>query len=183
MSSSSKKREQHRYIQARSTAYQTTHTSLGGIIKSPFRLSEFTQKMEECWRQQWLPCLDRTPPNGGWDWPEVRTHYRRHIDRFEVAIWSLDDKLYGLAIGKTNQTAVVIEALEGDPRKDCPLKGQLLLIFLQAATCYAQALNRPQLWLMEPANRDLEDRYVSDYGFVVEHPRGKHQRPYCWREV
>lgn len=183
MSSSSKRREQHRFIQARSTAYQATHTSLGGVIRSPFRLTEFSAKMEEAWRQQWLPILDRTPPNGGWDWPEVRTHYRRHIDRLEVAIWSLDDRLYGAAVGKTNKTAVVVEALEGDPRNDCPLKGQLLLIFLQAATCYAQTLGRSQLWLMEPASKELEDLYVSGFGFAIERPKGKNQRPFCWREV
>lgn len=138
--------------------------------------------MEEAWKQQWYPNLGaRTPPEGGWDWPERYRAYKNHLDRFEVAIWSDHDRLSGLAIGKTNSHCVRVEILEGYPRPDCPLRGQALLIILQAATCYAQLLGKRYLCLMEPANAELERLYEDVYGFQMARP--KKERPYCWREV
>lgn len=179
MSSAGKRRAENRYIQARYDALRATTVTLEGSTRAPFLLTEMSRRAEEAWRQQWVPHNDREPPNGGWDWPAFRTRLRGHIDRFEVAVWC-GDLLCGLAIGTLSNSAAAIQAVEGSPVPGCPLKGDVLLIALQAVTCYAQVTGRGEVRIMEPAPA-LIPLYERGYGFALESPR--RERPYCWRRV
>jgi hypothetical protein len=161
-------------------AFERTSNSLHGVTPYEFRLTELSQLTDVAWASQWVPYNQRQPPDGGWDWPKIRRTYKpREPARFQVAIWT-ETILGGMAIGYLNNTATVIEAVEGSPAPGCPLKGAILLIALQAATFYAQCTGRVELWLMEPAAA-LLTLYTNGYGFSLETPsRG---RPYCRRRI
>jgi hypothetical protein len=169
-----------RYSEALHDAFARTIGSLRGVTPSEFHISELSQDTDVAWTSQWVPHNTRQPPEGGWHWPKIRRTYRpRTPSRFQIAIWH-DDRLCGVSVGYLNNTATVIDAVEGSPAPDCPLKGAILLIVLQAATFYAQGTGRAELWLMEPAP-GLLTLYTRDYGFSLETPhRG---RPYCCRRI
>jgi len=120
------------------------------------------------------------PPEGGWDWPEVRRSVRNKPELLHGAVW-MDDRLCGLFVGWTGQGAFQIAALEGDPRADCPLKGCILLIILETCSCYAQRLGLRELRILEPANEKLISLYESSFGFRIV--RKRNEPCYMVREV
>lgn len=97
-----------------------------------------------------------------------------------MSIWCRDE-LCGLTLGHVNKTAVALDYVERSPFTDCPLRGNIILIALEAATIYAQELNRSQLWLMEP-DEDLIPWYQESYDFGAL-AKTSQKRPYIWREV
>lgn len=169
-----------RYRVSNAEALHAAGVTLEGATRSAFHLRAFSLSIVDLWETQWLPVNTRVLPDGGWDWKAIRDRYSKEITRFEVAVL-VSDRLCGLGIGYLNNTAAVLEAIESDPRDDCPLKGDVLLIVLQALTCYAQRTARDQIWLMEPA-QGLRDLYQTVYGFsaVSQTPDG---REYCWKRV
>jgi hypothetical protein len=96
-------------------------------------------------------------------------------------LWGPGDFLAGLAIGKPNSTAVLIEAIENHPLLRPPLKGQILPFILDVAASYAQLTAREEIWLVEPANQELINLYVQEYEFEFVKPRK--QRPYCRKRI
>lgn len=181
--SMSRQAVKQKYIAARGAAYRATVETLHGKIDAPFSLSEMSLRSDRAWSEQWVshPSYEeRSPPNGGWDWPLWRHNYINNLDRFELAVWS-GDRLAGLALGTLTKQAHRLLVAEGDPRPENPARGQLLLIILQAATLYAQRTGRKQLHLVEPANQALTKLYTSVYGFTLVKVRG--EAPYCMREV
>lgn len=178
MSNGGRQRAAQRYRTALYNAQQAAISTLADTVSADFNLSGLTNRAVEAWSAQWVN-NNRQPPNGGWDWAEIRNNYRSKIDKFEAAVWS-DQTLSGLSIGCVNHTAVMVDAIEGHPSPSNPLKGQVLLIVLQAATCYAQALGREELWLMEPAG-GLIPLYTETYGFSLEKTR--QGTPYCRRRI
>ncbi|WP_267361482.1 MULTISPECIES: hypothetical protein [unclassified Methylobacterium] len=144
-------------------------------------MREITRAAGEAWQKQWRPNNERTPPEGGWDWPDIWTDRKRHhTELFHAAVW-FGDRLCGLALGVPNRTAVVLEGVEGDPNSDNPAKGLVLLTVLEAATCYAQITGRQEIWLKEPANERLVSHYVDAYGFELV--TDKAHKPYCRKRV
>jgi hypothetical protein len=166
------------YNEYRFEALQRAAITLDTATKADFTLTEMTWTAIEAWKSQWTGVRSRDEPDGGWDWESIRTLFRRDPKRFEVAVWS-HDKLCGLAVGTLNKTATVVEVLEGHPDPTHPLRGEVLLIVLQAATTYAQRTGRPEVWLMEPAEGLIH--LYEKLGFSLETPkRGKR---YCRRKV
>ncbi|WP_147274807.1 hypothetical protein [Ferruginivarius sediminum] len=147
---------------------------------APFRLTVITRAAVEAWKTHWKPINNRELPDGGWDWEAIRQEYRNDHKRFELAIWGENEELCGLAIGTRNKTAARLDAIEGSPSDSHPLKGQILLIGLQALSCYAQKTGRAEAWLMEPVE-GLVEIYEQDFGFTLERPRKS--APYCRRRV
>lgn len=113
------------------------------------------------------------------DWEEIQ---RRHKEpsRLELAIWSDDNVLAGMALGLCTGQAVVLRFVEGDPREDCPLKGFRLLIALEAVTNYAQARGKKEI-RVQPKNDQLVNLYEEVYGFTYHEPRG--EEPYYRKGV
>lgn len=159
-------------------ALQAARKTLSGSLKAEATLRPLSRSIIESWKLQWVANV-RQPPNGGWDWEQAYHICADQPSRVGVAIF-VGDRLCGLALVRLNSTAVVVELIEGDPREDCPLKGQVLLTILQAATCYGQKAGREELWLSEPFEGMLPF-YLGVYGFsLVTPPSGK---PYCRRRI
>ncbi|MGI9484815.1 MAG: hypothetical protein ACR2RF_02825 [Geminicoccaceae bacterium] len=132
------------------------------------RLSLFDQASDHAWNEQWRPKSDRLPPNGGWDWPSLRSLCERKYSSMGVAIWDTEtDTLLGLAWAKINQSAVVIKALESTPDRGHVLKGKITFIFLLVFRVYKEKRGLSQLWIWEPANDDLVSWYER-FGFSLE---------------
>ncbi|MER9391887.1 MULTISPECIES: hypothetical protein [unclassified Mesorhizobium] len=113
------------------------------------------------------------------DWQKIfRVH--REPDRLDMAIWSGQGRLSGLALGLTTGQSLMLRFMEGDPREACPLKGKRILIALEAATNYAQARGKREIRL-QPINEKLVNHYTNVYGFVLESPR--HEEPYYRKGV
>jgi hypothetical protein len=154
-------------VRAKARFESDRHGARGQAVKNlqphlpEFNLSGWGERARLAYRDQWLGT-----PRADWDWEEV---FRRHSDpdRLDIAIWGVNDRLSGLALGTTTGEAVEIQFLEGDPRPDCPLKGRRILIILESAACYAQARGRAEL-RVRPKNERLEDLYRQTYGFVLE---------------
>jgi len=105
------------------------------------------------------------------DWPKIFSVHR-DPDRLDIAMWSAQDRLSGLALGLCTGQSLMLRFAEGDPRDDCPLKGNRILIALETATNYAQARGKREIRL-QPINDKLVDLYENVYGFVLESPRNE----------
>lgn len=168
------RRAKTRYLNARMKAYQQAeklHSNIG--IK--FRVGEWSRSVEDAYSTQWA---DPRHPDGNFDWPLI---FARHKDPDRLAIViRVDDRICGLGLGTVSGDSVLLRFLEGDHRPDCPLKGMRILIALETAAAYTQALGRKQLRL-EPVNQALESLYVDVYGFSVVRP--KKGKPHCIKGV
>jgi hypothetical protein len=168
-----------RYAQARYEAHRAAERNLKADIGPDFRISEFSRSTDRFWNEQWKPVNTRQPPNGGWDWAAARELHRNDPSRFEAAIL-IGDSLCGLAIGTVTKSTVMVNLLEGDPRPDCALKGNVLYIILEASTCYAQVLRREELYVMNPV-KGLIPTYTEVFKFTLVNPwKGA---PYLRRRV
>ena len=174
MSTSELRRAKARYLEARSKAYNHA-AKLRGVVGVDFRVGEWSRSVEEAYKGQWLGVRH---DDGGFDWPRI---FDRHRDpsRLDIVI-RVDERICGIGIGTVSGDSVFLRFLEGDPRTDCPLKGRRILIALETAAAYAQALGRRQLRL-EPVNAALESLYVDVYGFSMVRP--KKGNPYCTKGV
>ncbi len=167
------------YSKAKHAARRQAALNLRELIDSPFRLSDWSKTGHEAYNGQWCAQdVIRPHDEGGWDWPELFRRFQE-INTMHVVVWA-EDRLSCLGIIRVSGAAVVAEFIEGDPRADCPLKGRRALIVLEAASCYAQTLPRPEIRLI-PANEHLAELYRDIYGFTLERPaKGV---PYYRKEV
>jgi hypothetical protein len=134
----------------------------------PFTLTDWSNN---CFQYLW-----RIP---AFPWPFQSSAFPNPA-RLELAMW-VDGRLVGLAhVTLNGSDAVLIQAIEGDRDKSCPLKGKRAAIAIQAATYYAQALNRSRL-LLQPMNEDLTPIYIKDHDF--KDSRRATGSQYLWKEV
>jgi hypothetical protein len=118
-------------------------------------------KWQETWPSQ------RSPPEGGWDWPAIHDLSRGKTDEFCVAIWHDDTTLSGLFLLNVDDNSVRLEAVEGNPDENHPLKGSVVNIGIDVAERLADTLGRAEIWLVEPAD-GLIDLYVNDMEFELQ---------------
>jgi hypothetical protein len=133
------------------------------------------------WREQWRPAMPHGKPWTDWNWQaEADGWQKRHVDRFEVAIWS-NDQLCGMAIGKPSaaRNNLSIYLLQGHPLANHALKGALLGVILDIAEAYGTALNCRELRLVKPLGGALP--LYQKAGFRLEKP--KSVAPYCVRSI
>lgn len=152
---------------------------LANVVPDGTRLTPIDREATEAWRRQWRPISHRSPPEGGWDWPTIVEGQSNEVKAFDLAIWH-NDQLCGLAIGRFTNASLRLDAIEGRPSNDHPLKGAILALALETAANAAQLGGRPELRLMEPAE-GLIETYVSTFGFRVEHSRN--DAIFCVRSV
>jgi hypothetical protein len=114
-----------------------------------------------------------------WDWSEI---FRRHREPkcFDIAIWSMDDRLVGLALATMTRAAVTLAFVEGDPKSDCEFRGKRVLIALEACANYAQAAGVNEL-RGRPMNEALASLYQDTYGFTLVSARG--EGPYYAKRI
>lgn len=121
-----------------------------------FQISHWNSAAHAAYQTQW-----QSPE---FDWVEI---FRRHSDpdRLDIAMW-VGDRLCGLALATTTESAIKLLFLEGDSRPDCPLSGLRIPIFLDIAANYAQDRGRVELRVW-PLNTRLEELYRDTYGFSL----------------
>jgi hypothetical protein len=133
----------------------------------------------EYWDKNWVPISRRCPPEGGWDWRAIHDGRRQKIDEFCVAIWHQSTTLCGLCLLSIRDNSVRLEAVEGNPDENHPLKGYVVTIAIDIAERLADSMSRSEVWLVEPAD-GLVDLYVNGMGFSLYEEAG---RRVCKRRV
>jgi len=131
----------------------------------------------EKWEESWSS--DRTPPEGGWDWAEISQNSKGTTDEFCVAIWHGGTILCGVFHLIVSGSAVQVYAVEGNPTENHPLKGSVSAIGVDVAERFASLLERPEIWLVEPAEGLLE-LYTQVLDFELHDDNG---RRICKRRV
>jgi len=116
------------------------------------------------WGETWSS--DRTPPEGGWDWPAISDGCRGKTDDFCIAIWHGGTTLCGVFLLAVRGIAVQLRAVEGNPDENHPLKGSVIAIGIDVAERFAGLLRRQEIWLVEPAD-GLIDLYVETFGYEL----------------
>lgn len=104
-------------------------------------------------------------PAAAWDWDAIARKYREP-KALDMAMWTPDDRLAGLALSTMTTEAATLRFVEGDPSADCTLKGKRALIALEVTTNYAQAAGLKELRI-EPLNEALGNLYEKVYGFEL----------------
>ncbi|MFM2044959.1 MAG: hypothetical protein RLY86_3535 [Pseudomonadota bacterium] len=174
-------RYRRKYAMVREGAYQSVLERIApyypGLLTD---IRDIDDAALSCWRREWLPC---TPPDrawSDWDWSREVRAWRRHVDCFEVAIWS-DNHLCGMALGKPSDARnnMSVYLLQGSPVPNHPLSGQVLPIILESAASYGYALGCRELRLVKPLDGPMS-RYQS-MGFRLVNARSS--APYCVRSI
>jgi hypothetical protein len=160
----------------------TATLSLKLYLPWSFSLTSGSQKSDEAWRSQWQPISNRAPPNGGWAWPSSRLACNRDPARFCAAMWCQgESELCGLLLARLNNTACLVEMVEGSPNPNHTLRGMVIPMALELSSMYAQAMGRREVWVPRPANDMLFWFLLNDYGFeLVSTKRGS---AFCRKEV
>jgi hypothetical protein len=172
-------RQKQRHESAQHDARRQAGLNLAPVLNVPFHIRNISRRALEAITAQW-DGAGNTHGIGGWDWDEVYRQYKGSMGSFGLTVWSDDDRLSAIAMACSRGDSVSLEFIEGDPRSDCALRGHRLLIVLEAVTCYAQGLGKPRIRL-NPANGQLAELYVRDFGFSLEIPRK--EAPYYSKEV
>lgn len=122
-------------------------------------------KADLVWKETWQPICSRVPPEGGWVWPDIRTRYRKKPKNLSVGFWCENSEiLCGMMASRLNNTACVLDRLEGYPGDNSPFKGYIALMAIELCAAYAAITGRREVWLNEPANEGLI-RYYQSLGF------------------
>jgi hypothetical protein len=122
-----------------------------------FTVTEWGAAANDAYNKQW--------EKSEFDWPEIFRRYR-DPDTIKMAIWA-GERLAGLALATVSSTAIKLQYLEGDSRKDCPLAGRRTLIVLDALANYGQSQGKTELRL-ERAKDGVLELYCDTYGFTLE---------------
>ncbi len=175
------------------TAVKSQHINFAGIaaaaalslkeyLPSSLYLTLASGKSDGAWRTQWQPISNRTPPNGGWDWPSYRLARNVDPSRIFAAMWCRNEsELCGLLLMRLNNTACCIEMVESNPDPNHPLRGMVLTVALELSSMYAQSKGRREVWLCRPPNDMLFWYLVNVYGFELVSP--KKGAAFCRKEV
>jgi hypothetical protein len=159
-----------RYTQAAVDARRQAVLNLQNVLPVPsFGLGEWSNRVAEAYADQWPP--EERHPDFSWNWPEIQREGRTDPTKFDVVLWGQGTRLCCLATASLSTTAVCINFLEGDPRRDCPFRGRRTLIVLEAIQCYGLATGRREMRI-EPVNDALVTLYRDNYGFSLATPEG-----------
>ncbi len=164
-----------KYEAARFGARKQAALNLQGTLGVEFHIAGWSNKTREALVDQW-----QGNHVSGWDWPEI---FRRYDDpdRLDMSVWTMaGNRLSALGLALTKGEYVELRFVEGDPRPDCPLKGNRALIMVECSSCYTQARGRSELRI-EPINEQVAILYQKVYGFTLEHYRDG--RPYFKKRV
>ncbi|WP_156418461.1 hypothetical protein [Aureimonas sp. D3] len=164
-----------RYGDKGADARRLAATSLAPHLGVKFSVSEISNRVLEH-IEKWPPDLRNGEVN--FDWREIKRAHREP-NRLEIAIWC-GERLCGVALCLLKSNYVEVRFVEGDPNKDCPLRGYRVLIVLECAANYAQGLGRREIRI-QPINDTLAELYIGVYGFVEERP--KNRSAYFRKEV
>jgi hypothetical protein len=160
----------NRYAVSRARAISATTAALVPEFGIVFRLTGWSRAVQAAYQVQWV--------SPEFDWQEI---FRRFgdPDRLDLAMWA-EDRLCGLGLATTTQTALKLLFLEGDSRPDCPLRGLRIPIFLDVAANYARDRGKTELRVW-PLTDNLAGLYRDAYGFslVTSGPGG----PYWVRRI
>src|ERR1700680_2905773 len=165
--SSALARARVKYVQAGLNArVKAVETLRAAGLMVPFSLNDWSGRARCAYDEQWA--AGPRHPDACWDWHEVFAKYRG-IDVLNLVIWGDEEHLAGLAVATTTGPSVMLHFIEGDPREDSPVRGSVLLIVLQTAALYGQALGKVELRI-RPINDELCALYTGVYGFGLETP-------------
>lgn len=134
------------------------------------RYMSCSRRTQEAIAEQW--------GGGVWDWPEILRRYN-DMNRFDVAVWTPDDRLVMVGLATLSKAAINLRYVEGDPRDGCEFKGKRIPLALEAAVRYGQMNGRKELRI-HPVNEALAQLYETTYGFTLVKPKG--EVPY-WKLV
>lgn len=153
------------YIQIGHECRQATVKNLRALC-GPFSLTEWSGRaFNAMWPDTFFP------------WTRIDKQVTA-IDRLETAIWH-ESRLVGMGVARGFEDGILLEFIEGDRRDGCPLKRSRTLIFLDAATNYAQIRDLHRLYV-QPMGSGLVN-YYKKFGFKDPDPRSG--SPYMWKEV
>jgi len=145
-----------------------------------FSLKMVDEEACRIWAETWQ-AIERSEPDGGWDWAHIHNETKWRDDQFCIALWHDDAILCGLALLTVTRGAIAVEVLEGNPDRNHPLKRSVLPILLDTSTRFAQVVGRSELRLVEPVD-GLISVYCDVYGFELV-PASKGQKTVCRRSV
>lgn len=156
-----------------------SQAEFGELLEADLEFRRANDQAIDYWEQNWLPNSQRAPPEGGWDWREIEKGIRHKTDEFCIAIWHGSAILSGLCVLSIRGNSVCVEAVEGNPDENHPLKGKVVTIAIDIAERLADSLSRKEVWLVEPAE-GLLDLYVNEMEFTLHEEGG---RRVCKRRV
>lgn len=141
-----------RYGQLRREVHRRILERVTNVVPALTGLTDIDAPTLEAWDKQWKPHLVQSAPGGTWNWRDEATWWsRRHVDRFEVAIWS-DTTLCGLAVGRPSpkRNNISLYMVQGAPAVAHPLKGQVFAIALANFEAYGDILGCREVRLIMP---------------------------------
>jgi hypothetical protein len=141
-------RTKARYAQAKDDARRQAALNVRAQFGCDFNLGGWSRRTMEAYSATWREMSEhRLAAGGGWDWPDIFSRYRSDFHALDLAMWSSNDHLCGLALMCTTGPAVKLEAVEEYPVEGCSLKRLRAVIAVETAVCYAQALGKSEVRL------------------------------------
>lgn len=141
-----------------------------------FTTSEWSGHARQAYTDQWEKLV--RSPDSNFDWPAIFEAYHGP-SVLSIAIWH-GERLCGLAMATVSNSAVRLEYMEREPNNDCPLKGAMIPLVLDACATYAQLRGRAELRL-HSVRPSLKSLYMEVYGFEEVTPRK--EAPYLKRDL
>lgn len=132
--------------------------NLRNYIKQPYSVAMWSRAIRHAFEDQWCPM----PRQTSWDWTEIGRRYTPPKDR--VVALRCGDRLAALSVILARRSWVKVHFLEGDPREDCPMRGQRAIVMLDLAATYGQRLGCEEIHI-EPVNNTLQSLYCGTFGF------------------
>ena len=157
-------------LDALAVACDDSQSEFGEILGAAITIQSMNRDAASKWQETWTS--QRSPPEGGWDWASIHDLSKRKTDEFCVAIWHEDTTLCGLFLLIVDGNSIRLKAIEGNPDENHPLKRYVLPIGIDVAERLAEALEREEIWLVEPADGLLE-LYVNELKFELHEIDGK----------
>ena len=105
-----------------SQACDDSQASFGEALECPVSVRAMDRAGSTKWEESWSS--QRTPPEGGWDWPVISEGSKSKPDEFCVAIWHEDTTLCGVFDLLIRGNSVQVLAVEGNPDDNHPLIGR-----------------------------------------------------------
>ncbi len=146
-----------RYRQLRGLVYTITQRAFPA---SPVTFRETTYNdavRADQWQNQWEAKHKRPI----WSWVDMVNRYHQYnlLKRFDIALVS-SGELVALCYGLPSKNKVIlkIHTIARKPNEN-PLSGNVLNMLFYAATAYASLLGSHEIWLVEPMNITLIEKY------------------------
>ena len=169
-------------------AFSALEQKLSSELGLNIRLDIFTEQTAKAFNEQWKPILDEDEDlrrdrylsamsiESEFYCKKAGENLSRVFNdgydpfHFKLAIW-VDDELCGLAKGghsaETERDYISVHVMEGSPRKDHPLKGQIARIIDEASIAYAEQIGVSKIARMGPYS-DGAKNYHENNGMELE---------------